>query len=724
MSRKTLAILALPIILFQAIPLVTGGRDGSLIVLAVLIGISIRFYYEKRRWRRRISRLREGPRANAEKAIETMAPADRSAMRLAVGIRSPDPVRLDSSEGEVFSYSRPDTGVREYVYWASLICAAISFALLALGRIAPDQRLYFLLVGAGFAVSVVYQLRESDRQSRTIRVTPFGFQEIAPPDGRVGILWSEVAIIRNRRRPRCIEIVAKDGRRRIRVGFDLVGISRFMELLAEYSRANAPKIVARVVEETRTEDGWAMESFGSIDPVKGSSQGNGYVVAPDGSRAAIMWRVGEGANLEYQPQDSDLWAIYKISFPKPVFNAPDLAANFGRILPDLRARYEVRRAERASAAAARAETEAKAVLPAFRVIRVREKEVAGPATKSSGKDNLETRVVLEALEGQWNARSAQVVCSQGTWAISMWINPESQGSCVICSAAISHTENFEHLISSRGDRICARCHALYVAPENLGFIAEPAQATASSNEPPVNRGQLVDRISIGSVMSVLGRVVLVAVLLSFVWMVLSSWGTDTLKVRIFEVVFSALTLIVAFGLIVPKRLGLAFRFFAGSLGAGYLFMFYVEATHQMSTSGQHLTLGTPALGAAILLMLLGIPLLAYALSLGFKKKPRPVRGELYRSRGKIKLKGIAAFRTASSAQFDTVLSRREIITLAYSPPSDATAIYTVPRRYNSLEQFIVPPKYRDKKEYSAYALVCSLDQLAADFERANWYEAS
>ena len=80
-------------------------------------------------------------------------------------------------------------------------------------------------------------------------------------------------------------------------------------------------------------------------------------------------------------------------------------------------------------------------------------------------------------------------------------------------------------------------------------------------------------------MSVLSRVVLVAVLLSFVWMVLSSWGTDTLKVRIFEVVFSALTLIVAFGLIVPKRLGLAFRFFAGSLGVGYLFIFYVEYVH-------------------------------------------------------------------------------------------------------------------------------------------------
>jgi hypothetical protein len=331
--------------------------------------------------------------------------------------------------------------------------------------------------------------------------------------------------------------------------------------------------------------------------------------------------------------------------------------------------------------------------------------------------------VLETLEGQWNARSARAVCSQGTWAISMWINPESQGSCAICTAAISHTENFEHFISSRGDRICARCHALYVAPENLGFIAELAQATRSSNELPVDKAQLVDRISIGSVMSVLGRGVVVAVLLSFVWMVLSSWATDTVKVRIFEVAFSALTLIVAFGLIVSKRLGLASRFFAGSLGVGYLFMFYVEATHQMSTPVQHLTLGAPALGAGILLMLLGIPLLAYALSLGFKKKPRPVRGELYRSKGKIKLKGIATFRSAPSAHFDTVLSRGEIITLAYSPPTDATAIYTVPRRYNSLEQLIVPSKYRDKKEYSAYALVCSLDQLAADFVRANWYEA-
>ena len=723
MNWKTLAILALPIILFQAIPLVTGGRDGSLGVLAILVGISIRYYYEKRRWRRRISRLREGPRANAEKALEMMSPADRSAVRVAVGIRSPEPVRVAPSEGEVFSYRRPDTGVREYVYWVSLICAAASFALLALGKVAADQTLYFLVVGIGFAVSVVYQLRESDRQSRTIRVTPFGFQELAPPDGRVGILWSEVAIIRNRKRPRCIEIVAKDGRRRIRVGFDLVGISRFMELVAEYSRAQTPKVEARVVEETRTEDGWVMESFGSFDQIKGSWQGTGYVVAPDGSRAGIMWSVGEGANLEYQPQDSDLWAIYKISFPKPVFNAADLAANFGRVLPDLRARYEVRGAERALAAADRAKTEAEVLLPAFRVLRVREKEIAKSATQSTARDNSETRVVLETLEAQWNARSAQAVCSQSTWAVSMWTKPDSHGACVVCSALISHSENFEHFISSRGFRMCASCHGLYVAPENLGFIAEPAQGSASSNESAADANVSSGQISIGSLVTVLGRIVLISVLLSFVWMVLSSWATDTAKARVFEVVFSAITLIVAFGLIVPKRLGLAFRFFAGILGVGYFFMFYMEATQQMSAPGQHLTLGAPALGAGILLMLLGIPLLAYALSVGLRKKARPLRGELYRSKGKINLKGMAAFRTASSPHFDTVLKRGEIVTLAYSPPADATAIYTVPRRYNALEQPIVPQKYRDREDYGAYVLVCSLDQLARDFERANWYEA-
>jgi hypothetical protein len=84
---------------------------------------------------------------------------------------------------------------------------------------------------------------------------------------------------------------------------------------------------------------------------------------------------------------------------------------------------------------------------------------------------------------------------------------------------------------------------------------------------------------------------------------------------------------------------------------------------------------------------------------------------------------MAAFRTASSPHFDTVLKRGEIVTLAYSPPADATAIYTVPRRYNALEQPIVPQKYRDREDYGAYVLVCSLDQLARDFERANWYEA-
>jgi hypothetical protein len=642
-----------------------------------------------------------------------------------LGIQAPDQIRLASSDGELFSYRRSSTAVREYTYWASLACASIPLILLALGRVADDQQPYFLAVGLGFALSVLYQLRIADRQSHMIRVTPFGVQEIAPPDDRVGILWREIAFIRNRKRPRGIEILAKDGRRRIRVGSDLDGIVRFRELLIAYRRPPARRIEGRLVEETRTEDGWAMETLSSAYQPEGATKGIGLVVAPDGSRAGLFWFVGEGELEELYAPERELWGAFAVWFAKPVFNAQDLAANFNLVLPALRARYDEFQLELSRAADARAAIQIEDDLPGFRVTRIRENAAAEiPGDVSHDPPSVETGVELETLDRHWSERAAFLLSSQPTWSISFWSKSDTQTACTICAATISKTENVEHCIASSGARICPRCYQLYVLQENLGFIVAPAQEPNVLDASPIARPLPEGGFSAREIARGLGRAVVVAILVGFAWIFLSTLATDTPKGRVFGIVMAGITLIVAFGFAIPSRLGFAFRFFAASMGAGYLFVFYNEARKLPISDNQPVTFQTPAIATGIILLVFGVPLLIYALHRRSKQQLRAARGQLYRSKKNVAVRGLATFHNPSSKRFRTVLPRGEIVSLEYDPPSLATSVYAVPRRYNALERMLVPASDRSSVAYGGYALVIPLEQLAHDFERAEWHEAA
>ena len=724
MNRKTLVLLAVPYVLLQIVGFLGGERTGLIMVLAIFAISALRFRYYVRRWRGRIEKLRDVAPLALSSTLRSMGPEEQSAIRLLLGIHAPDQVRLASSEGELFSYRRSSTAVREYTYWASLACASIPLVLLALGKVADEQQPYFLAVGLGFALSVLYQLRIADRQSHTIRVTPFGVQEIAPPDDRVGILWKEIAFIRNRKWPRRIEIVARDGRRRIRVWSDLEGIVRFRELLVAYRRPPARRIEGRLVEETRTEDGWAMEILTSAYRPENATKGTALVVAPDGSRAGLFWFVGEGELEELYAPERQLWGVFTVWFPKPVFNAEDLAANFNIVLPALRARYEEFQLELSRAADARAAVQIQDDLPGFRVTRIREniaEEFLGD--RASDPSSVETGVELETLDRHWSERAAFVLASQPTWSVSFWTNSNTRTACTICGATISKTENVEHAVASNGARICPQCYQLYFLRENLGFIVAPAKDPDVSDAPvarPLHEGGFSAR-EIGRG---LGRAVVVAILVGFAWIFLSTFSTDTPKGRVLGIIMAGITLIVAFGFAIPSRLGFAFRFFAASMGAGYLFMFYNEARKLSSSDDQPLTFKTPAIATGIILLMFGVPLLIYALHRRSKKQLRPARGELYRSKRNVAVRGLTTFRNPSSNRFRAVLPRGEIVSLEYDPPSLATSVYAMPRRYNALERMLVPAADRSSDAYGGYALVISLEQLAHDFERAKWHEAA
>jgi hypothetical protein len=88
-------------------------------------------------------------------------------------------------------------------------------------------------------------------------------------------------------------------------------------------------------------DGWV---FGVITSPVGAEPrewGDAYVVAPDGSRAGIVW----SASSDPQPRvicepDAGRWGVYGLRFRHPVRSEQDLVRNLHEWLPQLKAFYQ------------------------------------------------------------------------------------------------------------------------------------------------------------------------------------------------------------------------------------------------------------------------------------------------------------------------------------------------------------------------------------------------
>lgn len=89
-----------------------------------------------------------------------------------------------------------------------------------------------------------------------------------------------------------------------------------------------------LVEETRT-DGWCFGAITAFEDPEGSDYGDGFVVAPDGSRAGLMWAVGDFPIRETLAPDERRWGVYEVAFPKLVRTVEDLVDCFRSVLPDL-----------------------------------------------------------------------------------------------------------------------------------------------------------------------------------------------------------------------------------------------------------------------------------------------------------------------------------------------------------------------------------------------------
>ena len=84
-------------------------------------------------------------------------------------------------------------------------------------------------------------------------------------------------------------------------------------------------------------DGWR---FGEITPFLDEEMGDAFVIAPDGTRAGLVWGVGAGEMEVIIPPEPGRWGVYGIYLPEPNSSVDALQRNLQAVLPVLIAAYE------------------------------------------------------------------------------------------------------------------------------------------------------------------------------------------------------------------------------------------------------------------------------------------------------------------------------------------------------------------------------------------------
>jgi len=93
-----------------------------------------------------------------------------------------------------------------------------------------------------------------------------------------------------------------------------------------------------VVPETES-DGWIYGAISDFECESPQTEGDGFVVAPDGTRAGIIWDLDGPEFAECSPPDSKRWGVYNVRFRRAVGGIEDLVYNFHAVLPLLKQRY-------------------------------------------------------------------------------------------------------------------------------------------------------------------------------------------------------------------------------------------------------------------------------------------------------------------------------------------------------------------------------------------------
>ena len=119
---------------------------------------------------------------------------------------------------------------------------------------------------------------------------------------------------------------------------------------AETSDPSLPGFLARpvgspvyhgfvVVPETYT-DGWCLGAITDFIDPSGCTFGDAFVIAPDGSRAGLVWEVGTDPLQQILPPGPGRWGVYAVSFPHSMRTVDDMVSAFRAILPQLKLAYD------------------------------------------------------------------------------------------------------------------------------------------------------------------------------------------------------------------------------------------------------------------------------------------------------------------------------------------------------------------------------------------------
>ena len=105
------------------------------------------------------------------------------------------------------------------------------------------------------------------------------------------------------------------------------------------------KPIFKPIPETLT-DGWMFGAYTRYADPKGCTDGDGFIIAPDGQRAELDWSVGTDKLKRLDRSDKRIWGVFEVGFPRTVRSKPDLVENFRAVLPQIKiafARHQKRR---------------------------------------------------------------------------------------------------------------------------------------------------------------------------------------------------------------------------------------------------------------------------------------------------------------------------------------------------------------------------------------------
>ena len=88
-------------------------------------------------------------------------------------------------------------------------------------------------------------------------------------------------------------------------------------------------------------DGFRLGTITDFEAELGTT-GDAFVVAPDGSRAGLVWEseVDEAYFQECGAPDDARWGVWAVGLPLPLRTAADARAYLAALLPELRPRWE------------------------------------------------------------------------------------------------------------------------------------------------------------------------------------------------------------------------------------------------------------------------------------------------------------------------------------------------------------------------------------------------